>query len=124
VHPVLGVTIKQLRQRMHLRPFRLRIACRDVARRDTLVAELSEQFPEVQVELISSEISTGGTASMALAWLNPLDDEDRTGQLALVDSNGVPVTISPDDDGGVAFLSSVIASATDQPVIVAGPFLT
>ncbi|MBT6156813.1 MAG: 2-amino-4-hydroxy-6-hydroxymethyldihydropteridine diphosphokinase [Planctomycetaceae bacterium] len=123
VHPVFGVTIGQLRQRMLFRPLRLRIACREGAQRDHLIAELSRRFAEVQVELIPSELSTGGTTLMTHVRINPLDDECRTGQITLGDPKGVPVLIPADDDGGVAFLSAVIASATDQPAIVAGSFL-
>jgi 2-amino-4-hydroxy-6-hydroxymethyldihydropteridine diphosphokinase len=122
VHPVLGVSIEQLRQRMHLRPFRLRITCRDVARREHLSSELSRLFPEVQTELIPSEVSSDVTTSATVAWLIPLDRECQQGQFA--DPNGVPVTIPANSDGGVAFLSSVVASATDQPAIIAGPLLT
>ena len=122
VHPVLGVTIDQLRQRMLVRPFQVRLACRDVARREHLIAEVSRRFPEGRVELIPTKLSSGGTTSATLAWLTPQDGEGQQGQF--VDPIGVAVPIPADDDGGVAFLSAVIVSATDQPAIVAGPFLT
>lgn len=124
LHPVHRVTITQLRQRMLIQPFRLRVACDDVARLEPLLAELRRRFPEVKIEPATAEPSSGRTTSAMVVWLNWLDEDSARESPGDGDLNGVPLAVPADDLGGVTFLSSVIASATDQPVIVAGPFLT
>jgi 2-amino-4-hydroxy-6-hydroxymethyldihydropteridine diphosphokinase len=124
LHPVRRGTIDQLRQRMLLRPFRLRVACEDVARRDHLLTELRRRFSDVQFEVASAMLPSGITMSAMYAALNPLENISVRGANRGGDLNSVPITVPDGDDGGVSFLSSVIVSATDQPVIVAGPLLT
>ncbi|MGD9853560.1 MAG: 2-amino-4-hydroxy-6-hydroxymethyldihydropteridine diphosphokinase [Planctomycetaceae bacterium] len=121
VHPLLGVTIRDLRARLLQRPLRVQLAGGDARRRSALAEHLHRRFPDVPVTSESAEAHGTSAATITLDLAEgPGGSTRRRREFTVRDlvesARGRVVHLA--DLPGTMFeaAESVLMAAWDQPV--------